>query len=120
MTTTACPTWSCCVKVISEDPNDPFTLAVELAQMILPVPLEHAAINQIDEEFPGDPNFPPPAWVLEAPEHIQSLVKILLDGLPHYNWPDLVDGGEEAYRQGHRLLKEYIVYLMERPAYQLT
>jgi hypothetical protein len=108
------------VRSVCSNPNNPFRVAVELAQHILAVPLETVDVPEIPEGIPGDPSYPPPKWVLEGPPYIRDLASLLLNGLPHYNWPDLVDGGREDIHKAHHLTKDFVAFLTKLPAYQLT
>jgi len=107
------------VRSICSDPNDPFRVAIELAEYLLAVPLETVDIPETLEGIPGDPSYPPPDWILEGPPHVRVFASSLLNGLPHYNWPDLIEGDGEEIRKGHHLIKEYLVYLTKLPEYQL-
>lgn len=107
-------------RTICSDPNDPFRVAVDLAEHFIAVPLETIDVPERPEEIPGDPNYPPPEWVLEGPSHVRALASSLLNGLPHYDWPDLVEGDGENISKGQHLIKEYLAYLTKLPAYQLT
>ena len=77
-------------------------------------------LPEVPVESLGDPNFPPPDWVLNGPAYVINLAGLLLDGTPHYNWPDFVDGSDQERVQGHQMIKHYIAYLMKLPAFQLT
>ena len=104
---------------LAEDPNDPFEVALVLAEHLLPVPLTQLSLPRVERSF-GDPTHPPPAWVQDAPAYVRALAARLLDELPHYNWPNIADGDERARRKGHVLLQQYVATLMQIPEYQLT
>ena len=106
-------------KRLANDPNDPFEVALALAELLMPVPLDQLDLPEADSGF-GDPSHPPPDWALEAPPYVRSLAALLLDGTPHYNWPDVIEGGERDRKQAHALLQQYVADLMQTPAYQLT
>ena len=96
------------------DPSDPFALAIDLANHLLATPLDRVDIRTVDEDFQGGSQ-PVPAYILAKPDYEQNLIKILLAGTPWYDWGNLyqTDGGK-------KLLLDYIMYLFQLPAYQLT
>jgi len=108
------------VHLICSDPSDPFLVAAELAEHFLAVPPETVDVTETPEGIPGDPSYPPPDWVLQGPAYVRAFASTLLNGLPHYDWPDLVEGDDEEVRKGHHLIKEYLVHLAKLPEYQLT
>jgi hypothetical protein len=103
---------------LAEDPNDPFEVAFAIAEHLMPVPLNQLSLPKADREF-GDPTYPPPDWALAAPPYVRALTAQLLDELPHYNWPNIVDGDKRARKKGHALLQQYVATLMQMPEYQL-
>jgi len=102
------------------DPSDPFRLAPDLAQILIPTPLDVTGIRKVEEPFGGNPNVPPPPDVLNGPAYLRDLSKILLDGFPYYEWPFITDVDSEGVGDARNLLIEYLAYLVQLPAYQLT
>jgi hypothetical protein len=107
-------------RQLAENPNDPFEVAVKLAELLMSVPLSQLDLPEATAGDLGDPSHPPPDWAQQAPSHVLSLAALLLDGTPHYDWPDLVSGDEHALKRTHALLQQYVADLMQTPAYQLT
>jgi uncharacterized protein (DUF1800 family) len=102
------------------DPSDPFSIALDLAETMLPVPLAYAGIREVTEPFGGNPDLPPPSEILNGPAWQVNLSKILLDGTPHYEWPVVGEGSADPTDDARSLVREYLVYLIQLPAYQLT
>lgn len=102
------------------DPSDPLRLAGDLAETLLPVPLDVAGIHPLEEPFGGNPDFPPPDAFLNGPAQRVDLAKYLLDGTPHYEWPRFEDGRPEHVEEARTLLRRYLTYLVQLPEYQLT
>ncbi|GIV60540.1 MAG: hypothetical protein KatS3mg043_1629 [Rhodothermaceae bacterium] len=102
------------------DPSDPFALAVDLAETMIPVPLEQTGIREVSEDFAGMEAHPLPPEAQQAPAYVLNLTKLLLDGLPHYGWPVLTDPGAPQATDARTLLRAYLAYLVQLPAYQLT
>ncbi|GAB5520107.1 MAG: hypothetical protein RhofKO_23580 [Rhodothermales bacterium] len=73
-------------SVVSSDPMDPFRLALDLAEHLIPIPLATAFIFERDEDFAGSQDIPPPAWVNSEPRYVTDLTKALLGPTPHYEW----------------------------------
>lgn len=73
-------------SVVSSDPTDPFRLALDLAQHLIPIPLATAFIFERDDELAGSEDIPPPAWVSGEPRYVSDLAKALLGPTPHYEW----------------------------------
>ncbi|MBT8399491.1 MAG: DUF1800 domain-containing protein [Rhodothermia bacterium] len=101
------------------DPSDPFRIAVDLASAFVPIPLAETGIREIEEPFAGDPDLLP-SEVKNAPPHEQNLAKILLDGTPFNEWPSSPDGTSQRTVAARQLLRAYLTYLVQLPAYQLT
>ena len=72
---------------VVSDPHDPWAVAGEIAVLLSPV--------QADAEY------------------LETLVQILLDGIPTYEWDPDTDGGLAR-------LSSYVAYLMQLPEYQLA
>ncbi len=101
------------------DPTDPFRLAVDLASTLIPIPLSETGIREIEEPFAGDPATIPD-YVKNAPAHEQNLAKILLDGTPYHEWPASIETQTARVDEARQLIRAFIVYLIQLPAYQLT
>ncbi|MEO1022504.1 MAG: DUF1800 family protein [Bacteroidota bacterium] len=102
------------------NPSNPFELAIDLAEHMLSMPLSQVGVRTVDDDFAGGA-VPVPDSVLSRPEHEQNLMKIMLDGTPWYDWTAGVDNGDLFYPNSiDKLLKNYIAYLFQLPAYQLT
>ena len=101
------------------DPSDPYQIAVDLARVLIPVPLSETGIRQIEEPFAGDPDLLPD-YLTSAPDYEQNLVKILLDSTPYREWPIIIDDSNPRVAEARSLLRAYIAYLLGLPAYQLT
>ena len=102
------------------DPSDPFRLPTDLAQTLLPVPLDEVGIFDIEEDFGGDPALPPPQEFLNGPRHAVNLSKILLNGSPHYEWPRFTENNPENEEEAREQLLRFLSYLIQLPEYQLT
>ncbi len=101
------------------DPTDPFRVAVDLAGALIPIPLSETGIRDIEEPFAGDPARIPD-YVRNAPAHEQNLAKILLDGTPYHEWPASIETPTTRVDEARQLLRAFLVYLVQLPAYQLT
>ncbi len=101
------------------DPSDPYRVAIDLATVLIPVPLSETGIREIEEPFAGDPDLLP-EYVRNAPAHEQNLVKILLDGTPYLEWPIVISDSNPRVVEARGLLRAYLSYLVGLPAYQLT
>lgn len=102
------------------DPSDPFRIAIDIAEVFIPVPLAQTGIREVSEPFGGDPNIPIPDEVLNGPSYLRDLSKILLDGAPFYEWPQITDTDSPGAEDVRTLLRGYLKYLVQLPAYQLT
>ncbi|HET6569467.1 MAG TPA: DUF1800 domain-containing protein [Rhodothermales bacterium] len=102
------------------DPSNPYLLPTDLAHVMLAVPLSVAGIRDVEAPFGGDPMAPPPQAFLDGPAYSVSLCKIMLDGMAHYEWPVFSEKGSEEDEAARTLLRAYLTYLVELPAYQLT
>ncbi len=101
------------------DPSDPYRIAIDLATVLIPVPLSETGIREVSEPFAGDPSLLP-GYVVNAPAHEQNLVKLLLDGTPYHEWPIIIDDSNPRVEEARSLLRAYLGYLIALPAYQLT
>lgn len=101
------------------DPNNPFSLAEDLAEHVLALPLHQVGIRIVEEDFAGDPAFAPD--VSNFPEYKIHLTKILLGGIPWYDWTASYDTDGNLYYDDlfADLLRQYLSYLIQLPAYQL-
>ncbi|MEZ4700352.1 MAG: DUF1800 domain-containing protein [Rhodothermales bacterium] len=107
------------VAVRVSDPANPFKIAEDLARTLVPVPLDIASIRDVSESFAGDPDTPPPASVLSDPI-VSNVSKVLLGDMPHYEWPDIVNGPGTDKARARIVLQHYIALLSrEIPEYQL-
>jgi uncharacterized protein (DUF1800 family) len=102
------------------DPTNPFRLAVDLAETMIAIPLAETGVREVAEPFAGDPRIPVPSEVLNGPAHVRNLSKILLDGTPFYEWPPITDVNSPRAEDARRLLRGYLAYLVQLPAYQLV
>lgn len=96
------------------DPADPFALAIDLANHLLAVPLDQVGIRSVEEDFEGGSQ-PVPDYILAKPDYEQDLIKILLAGTPWYDWGLFYESDTAK-----KFLRDYITYLFQLPAYQLT
>jgi len=102
------------------DPNDPFTLAVDLAEHMLALPLSKVDVREVEEDFAGDPRLAPD--ISSFPEYQVNLSKILLGNIPWYEWATdrNADGTRSFPEYIAQNVRQYISYLQQLPAYQLT
>ncbi len=102
------------------DPNNPFTIAEDLARYILAVPLDRMEIRVVEEDFAGDPNLPPD--LTGFPDYKINLSKILLGTIPWYEWRVDADQSNNLFYQPMfaESIRQYISYLQQLPSYQLT
>jgi len=107
------------VAVRVSDPANPFKIAEDLARTLVPIPLDIASIREVSDDFAGDPDIPPPPSVLSDPI-VSNVSKVLLGDMPHYEWPDIVDGSTTEKDRARIVLQHYIALLSrEIPEYQL-
>ena len=101
------------------DPRNPFSLAEDIAEHIISLPLDQVDIRQIDEDFAGNPAFAPD--VSGFPDYKINLSKILLGSTPWYEWTANTDNDGNLFYEDHFAdsLRQYIAYLTQLPAYQL-
>ena len=107
------------VAIRVSDPANPFKIAQDLAQTMVPVPLEIASIRSVQEPFAGDPDRPPPSAVLADPL-LANVSKVMLGDMPHYEWPDIIEGSNTEKEVARIVLGDYLALLSrELPEYQL-
>ncbi len=101
------------------DPLNPFSLAEDIAEHVLSLPLDQVGIRQVEEDFAGDPAFAPDTSGF--PPHKINLSKILLGPIPWYEWTANTDNDGNLYYEDvfAEALRSYISYLIQLPAYQL-
>ncbi|MCG8374126.1 MAG: DUF1800 domain-containing protein [Balneolales bacterium] len=113
------------------DPLNPFSLAEDIAEHILALPLNQVGIREVEEDFAGNPDLHPgninnqgneyvPGYS-EFPEYKINLTKILLGEIPWYEWTANTDNDGNLYYEDYfaEALRQYISYLIQLPAYQL-
>lgn len=101
------------------DPSNPFSLAEDIAEHLLSVPLDKAGIREVEEDFAGNPALVPD--VSGFSEHKINLSKILLGSIPWYEWTANSDNEDNLFYEDTfaESLRQYISYLIQLPAYQL-
>ena len=102
------------------DPSDPFSIAIDVAETIMPLALDEIGIREVEEPFGGNPDIPVPDQVLNGEPHVRNLSKILLDGSPFYEWPFIEDEESAGIDDARKFVRAFIAYLVQLPAYQLT
>lgn len=102
------------------DPSSPFSLAVDIAETIMPLSLDELGVREVEEPFGGDPAIPIPNEVQNGEPYVRNLSKILLDGSPFYEWPLIEDENSIGIEDARRFVRAYLGYLVQLPAYQLT
>ena len=91
-----------------------FAMPVALAEHLLSVPLDLLDLPTANLDFAGDLiNNPLPRAVADGPAYVRNLTKLLLDGIPWYEW-DLDRPNVPRY------LRNYVRALISLPAFQLT
>lgn len=101
------------------DPTNPIAIASDLAKHIFAVDLENVDIAPIEEGFAGDPAVQPN---LEGRTQKEiDLAKLLLGPVPWYEWQVQTDANGQLVfgRIFDYLIRNYIGYLVQLPAYQL-
>lgn len=101
------------------DPSNPFSVAEDIAEHVLSLPLDQVGVRQVDEDFAGNPDLAPN--ITGFSPHKINLSKILLGNIPWYEWTANTDSDdnlfyEETFAEN---LRQYISYLIQLPAYQL-
>ncbi|MBO6525147.1 MAG: DUF1800 domain-containing protein [Balneolaceae bacterium] len=101
------------------DPSNPFSLAEDIAEHMLSLPLDQVGIRQVDEDFAGNPDLVPD--LTGFPDYKINLAKILLGDIPWYEWTANTDSDDNLYYEETfaENLRQYISYLIQLPAYQL-
>lgn len=99
------------------DPNDPeaaFHLPVKLTALFLAVPAASLDLAAIEAPFAGNlVQHPVPDWVLNGPEHVPTLAKMFLGGLPWYEWSPVQEGA-------HTLVAGFLQQIAHLPEFQLV
>lgn len=101
------------------DPTNPIAIAVDLAKHLFAVDIAQIDIPIIEDDFAGDPATPPNVDGLSQKEI--DLAKILLGPIPWYDWATQTDANGQLFygRIFDYLIRNYIAYLVQLPAYQL-
>ncbi len=101
------------------DPSNPFSLAEDIAEHMISLPLDQVGIREVEEDFAGNPDLAPD--VSNFPDYKINLAKILLGNTPWYEWTANTDSDDNLYYQETfaENLRQYISYLIQLPAYQL-
>ena len=101
------------------DPSNPFSLAEDIAEHVLSLPLDQVGIREVEEGFAGNPDLAPD--VSGFSNYKINLAKILLGNIPWYEWTANTDSDDNLYYQDTfaENLRQYISYLIQLPAYQL-
>ena len=102
------------------DPSNVFRLPTDLAESLLAVPLEHAGIREVEDDFAGNKDIPPPQSFLDGPAYSINLTKIMLNDVPHYYWPYFTNAKEAQEGGAWGMLLAFLTYLIQLPEYQLT
>ena len=94
------------VAHVAPDVNDPFGVAVALAEHLLAVPLAYASIpDRSATPLAGNADRLPPDWVATAPRYVTDLAKTLLGSVPHYEWRSMPAPMRISY------VRNYLVFL---------
>lgn len=94
------------VAYAASDVNDPFAVAVALAEHLIAVPLAYASIpDRSATPLAGNATRPPPDWVATAPRYVTDLGKTLLGSVPHYEWAAMPIPMRISY------VRNYLVFL---------
>lgn len=101
------------------DPSNPFSVAEDIAEHILSLPLDKVGIRNVEEDFAGNPDLAPD--LTGFPPYKINLTKILLGSIPWYEWTASTDSDNNLFYQEtfSENLRQYISYLIQLPAYQL-
>jgi|AntRauMFilla1563_2_1112583.scaffolds.fasta_scaffold01746_3 hypothetical protein len=101
------------------DPTNPIAIASDVAKHLFAVNLENVDIAPVEDAFAGDPAISPNLDGRSQKEI--DLAKILLGPVPWYEWSVQTDAsGQLVYsRIFDYLIRNYISYLVQLPAYQL-
>ncbi len=101
------------------DPSNPFSVAEDIAEHLIAVPLAQVGIREVEEDFAGDPALAPDTSGM--PDYKINLTKILLGNIPWYEWTANSDQDGNLFYQDTfaENLRQYIAYLQQLPAYQL-
>jgi hypothetical protein len=101
------------------DPSNPFSVAEDIAEHVLSLPLDKVGIRQVEEDFAGNPDLAPDTTGF--PNYKINLSKILLGNIPWYEWTANTDNDGNLFYQDTfaESLRQYISYLIQLPSYQL-
>ncbi len=101
------------------DPSNPFSVAEDIAEHLLSVPLDRVGVRIVDEDFAGDPALAPDTSGM--PTYKIHLTKILLGSTPWYEFTANSDNQGNLFYQDTfaENVRQYISYLQQLPAYQL-
>ncbi|RNC79598.1 MAG: DUF1800 domain-containing protein [Balneola sp.] len=101
------------------DPSNPFSVAEDIAEHLLSLPLDQVGIREVEEDFAGNPDLAPD--VSGFPDYKINLSKILLGDIPWYEWTANSDADDNLFYEDTfaENLRLYISYLIQLPAYQL-
>jgi hypothetical protein len=101
------------------DPSNPFSIAEDIAEHLLSVPLDRVGIRIVEEDFAGNPDLAPDTSGM--PTYKVNLTKILLGSTPWYEFTANSDNEGKLYYQDTfaENVRQYISYLQQLPAYQL-
>lgn len=106
------------------DPSNPFSLAEDIAEHILSLPLDKVGIRQVEDDFAGNPALHPSIQIPgydQFPAYKINLTKIMLGTIPWYEWTANSDNDGNLFYEDTfaESLRQYLSYLIQLPAYQL-
>lgn len=101
------------------DPTNPIAIASDVAKHLFAVDIENVDIAPVEDDFAGDPAVKPNLAGRSQKEI--DLAKILLGPVPWYEWRVQTDASGQLFfdRIFDYLIRNYISYLVQLPAYQL-
>lgn len=101
------------------NPSNAFSVAEDIAEHLLSVPLDRVGIRIVDEDFAGNPALAPDTSGM--PDYKINLTKILLGSTPWYEFTANSDSDGNLFYQETfaENVRQYISYLQQLPAYQL-
>lgn len=101
------------------DPSNPFSVAEDIAEHVLSLPLDQVGVREVEEVFAGNPDLAPD--LTGFPDYKINLSKILLGDIPWYEWTANTDADDNLFYEDTfaEKLRQYISYLIQLPAYQL-
>lgn len=107
-----------CALALAPDPNDatkissdPFQVALAVAEHLIAIPLPYASIpDKTSTPYAGDlVRNPIPARLASEPRYVQDLTKIMLAGVPWYEWASMPTTGPGLTKTS--VLRVFIQYL---------